>query len=347
MGSIIKRGSSWQVQISMYQNGIPHRETATFKTKAEAKHWERKMEIMKGNGTQIAHRMTPFPKFYSDWVYFVKKDEVRETTFQNYERSIKTIRQLFHGIQLRNLNDIIVQSKLDEYAESRAKRTTNDLLTKIKSALRYAYARGYIENDFTNILKAKGRDTNNPNKVLTMGDYKKLKDYLKENLNDEFNIYIYLILETGLRRGEALGIRPESIYKYGIKVTESISPTSEDKGVKTVSAEREVAISKEMYHLLKSIPIKNSGYLFNRGSFSQSNKLKKLIKKINLTDTTTIHGLRRTHASLAYALSLNEVHVSHRLGHKSTTTTREYYLETIPETSMKEDGKLLEHLAKI
>lgn len=347
MGSIIKRGKSYQVQISMYQNGIPHRETATFKTKAEAKHWEREMEIMKGNGTQLAYRTTSFPKFYSDWVYFVKKADVRETTFQNYKRSIKVIQKLFNDVQLRNLNDIIVQRKIDEYAESRAKSTTNDLLTKIKSSLRYAHARGYIQHDFTSILKAKGRESINPNRVLSINDYKKLRDYLKENLNDEFNVYIYLVLETGLRRGEGLGIRPESIYKYGVRVMESISPTSDDIYVKTKSAEREVAISKDMYHLLKSIPVKSNGYLFNPGSFSQANKLKKLIKKINLTGTTTVQGLRKTHASLAYALSLNEVHVSNRLGHKSPTTTREYYLEIIPETSAKEDEKLLEHLATI
>lgn len=347
MGSIIKRGKSWQVQISMCKNGIRDRETATFKTKAEAKHWEREMELMKGNGTQLAYRTTPFAKFYSDWVYFVKKDDVRETTFQNYERSIKVIRKLFNDVQLRNLNDIIVQRKIDEYAESRAKSTTNDLLTKIKTSLKYAYARGYIQHDFTSILKAKGKESNNPNKVLTMSDYSKLRDYLKENLHDEFNIYIYFILETGLRRGEGLGIRPESIYKYGVRVMESISPSSSDIYVKTANSEREVAISKDMYHLLKSIPVKKNGYLFNPGSFSQANELKKLIKEISLTGTTTVQGLRKTHASLAYALSLNEVHVSSRLGHKSTATTREYYLEPILETSAKEDEKLLEYLATI
>lgn len=344
LGTIIKRGKSYQVQISLYKQGIPKRLTGTFKTKAEAKHWEQEMEFMKGNGASLVHWTTPFAKFYSDWIYFVKKKDVRETTFQNYERSLRDIQKLFGTIQLRNLNDIIVQKKLDEYAKSRAKSTTNDLLIKIKASLRYAHARGYIPLDFTSILKARGRESINPNKVLSIKDYKKLRDYLKENLDDEFNVFIYLTLEAGLRRGEGLGVRPEDIYEYGIRVMQSISPTSDDTNLKTKSSYREVAISKDMYHLLKSIPVKENGYLFDPGSFSQANELKKLIKQINLTGTTTVQGLRRTHASLAYANSLNDLHISARLGHKSLDTTHAYYLESIPEHNAKEDTSLLEYL---
>src|SRR5699024_3480840 len=139
------------------------------------------------------------------------------------------IQKLFGNVQLRHLSDVIVQHKLDEYSQTRARRTTNDLLTKIKSALKYAHARGYIQHNFTSILKARGTESINPNKVLSINDYKKLRDYLHENLNDEINIYFYLILETGLRRGEALGVRPDDLYQYGIKVRQSISPTSDDK----------------------------------------------------------------------------------------------------------------------
>lgn len=347
MGTIIKRGKSYQVQISAYKHGIQNRLTKTFKTKAEAKHWEREMEIMKGNGTRMTHWTTPFAEFYSDWVYLVKKNDVRESTFQNYLYSIKVIQKLFSNIQLRHLNDVIVQRKLDEYSETRSRRTTNDLLTKIKTALKYAHARGYIQHNFTSILKARGAESTNPNRVLSINDYKKLRDYLRENLHDETNIYFYLVLETGLRRSEALGVRPEDLYQYGIKVRQSISPTSDDTRLKTISSYREVAISEDMYYLIKSIPVKENGYLFDPGSFSQASELKKLIKQINLTGTTTVQGLRRTHASLAYANSLNDLHISDRLGHKSLETTHEYYLESIPEHNAKEDTSLLEYLATL
>src|SRR5699024_2056681 len=153
------------------------------------------MEILKGNGTQMSHWTTPFPEFYSNWVYLVKKNDVRESTFKSYLYSIKVIQKLFSNIQLRNLNDVIVQRKLDEYSETRSRRTTNDLLTKIKTALKYANARGYIQHNFTSILKARGKESSSPNKVLSIHDYKKLRDYLQENLNSESNIFFYLILQ--------------------------------------------------------------------------------------------------------------------------------------------------------
>lgn len=73
-------------------------------------------------------------------------------------------------------------------------------------------------------------------------------------------------LETGMRRGELLAIRPESLYEYGIKVRHSISPTSDDTSLKTQNAKRDVSINKEVYELIRKIPVKENGYILqNRG----------------------------------------------------------------------------------
>lgn len=347
MGTIIKRKKSYQVQVSVYNHGVQKRLTKTFKTKAEAKHWEREMEIiMKGNGTGMAQWTTPFVAFYSDWVYFVKKKEVRETTFQNYERSLEEIEKLFNNIQLRNLNDMIVQSKMDDYAKTHSKRTTRDLLSKVKSALKYAHDRGYIPYDFTNILQANGTDLPNRNRVLSIEEYKKLLNYLLENLNQESNIYIYFVLQTGLRRGEALGIRPKDLYKNCIKVRHSICPTSDDTTLKTKSSYRSGTINENTYNLLKSIPIKRNGYIFDTNHFSQSEHLKEILKKLGIAPTT-IQGLRRSHACLAYANTLDDVYVSNRLGHSSYETTHKYYLELLPENKESQDEELIDYLSSL
>lgn len=312
------------------------------KQKAEAKHWTREMELMKGKGFQMVHWNTTFTEFYSEWVYYVKKDEVRESTFKNYKRSIEVIEQLFSNIKLRNLNVVIVQRKINEYAETLSKRTVNDLLAKIKSSLRYALAKGYIQIDFTNLLKSKGYVLENRNRALSIAEYVEFRNFLLNNLDDETNIFYYLLLVTGLRRGEALGLRPEYVLPEQILVRESISPDSDDTLLKSSSSRREIAINKEIYDILHSVPVKNGGYIFKR-DFTLSKDLKKLLKQLGITETT-LHGLRGTHASIAYTNLKDDVHIANRLGHASTGTTHTYYLELLPETKAHEGQELLDFL---
>lgn len=188
------------------------------------------MELLKGQGKELANRTTTFTEFFENWIYLVKKNDVRESTFQNYVRTLAIVKDLFGDIQLKDLNDIIVQKKIDEYTKTHSRKTVHEVLLKIKSALRDAYARGYIQNDFTSLLKTRGTNPPKRNRALSITEFKKLRNYLLENPDDEFNVLVLLALETGMRRGELLGIRPEYIYKietddgyeYGIKVRESM-----------------------------------------------------------------------------------------------------------------------------
>ena len=139
-----------------------------------------------------------------------------------------------------------------------------------------------------------------------------------------------LALETGMRRGELLAIRPESLYEYGIKVRHSISPTSDDTSLKTQNAKRDVSINKEVYELVLNIPVRDNGYIFGFASFKQSELLAELLTELNIK-RTTFHGLRDTHASFLFAQDIDIAYVSKRLGHINIQTTQNYYLELMPE----------------
>lgn len=93
-----------------------------------------------------------------------------------------------------------------------------------------------------------------------------------------------------------IGIRPEYLFDYGIKVRESISPTSSDTSLKTENSRREVTINKEVYDLLLSVSVKENGYFFDPDGFHQSRKLAKLLEELGISKIT-FHGLRDTHYS--------------------------------------------------
>ncbi len=76
-----------------------------------------------------------------------------------------------------------------------------------------------------------------------------------------------------MRRGELLAIRPESLYKYGVEVRHLISSTSDDTSLKTQNAKRDVSINKEVYELIRKIPLKENGYIFSFDGFKQPERL--------------------------------------------------------------------------
>lgn len=346
MASITKRNNAYRVQVSLYEHGEHKRITKTFTTKKEAKLWGLEMELAKGKGQDLANRTTSFADFFENWIYLVKKFDVKETTFQNYERTLGVIRSLFQDIQLKDLNDIVVQKKIDEYAKTHARKTTHEVLLKIKTALRDAYARGYISNDFAGLVKTRGIEAPKRNKALSITQFKKLRNHVLQHSENEFNLLVLLALETGARRGELLSLRPESFYKYGIRIEHSISPTSISTSLKTENAKRNISINKEVYNLITSVPVKDNGYIFDFDGFKQSERLATLLEELDIPKTT-FHGLRDTHASFLFAQDIDLVYVSKRLGHVNIQTTQNYYLELMPEKKHEQDEDALNLLRSL
>lgn len=344
MASIVKRGSSFRAQISLYKNGEHKKITKTFSTKREAKRWALENELEKGNGKQLAERTTTFTDFFENWIYIIKKNDVKETTFQNYQKTSQIVRKLFGDIQLKDLNDIVVQRKIDEYAKTHSRKTTHEVLLKIKTSLRDAYARGYLTNDFAGLVKTRGKELPKRNKALSITDFKKLRTYLLQHTDNEFHVLVLLALETGMRRGELLGIRPENLLEnggiYEIEVRRSISPTSSDTSLKTKNSQRDISINKEVHDILKKIPVKENGYIFAPNGFHQAKELAELLNQLDIPKTT-FHGLRDTHASFLFSQEIDIVYVSKRLGHINIQTTQNYYLQLMPEKKHQQDADAL------
>lgn len=149
-----------------------------------------------------------------------------------------------------------------------------------------------------------------------------------------------------MRCGELLAIRSESLFEYGVKVRHSVSPTSDDTSLKTQNAKRDVSINKEVYELIRKIPVKENGYIFGFGGFKQSEQLAKLLKKLNIK-STTFHVLRDSHASYLFAQDIVVDFVSKRLGHINYQTTYNYYLELMPEKKHQQDADALNLLSSL
>ncbi|WP_230591304.1 hypothetical protein [Lysinibacillus sphaericus] len=159
--------------------------TKTFDSKSEAKRWALANELEKRNGKQLAERNTTFADFFENWIHIIKKNDVKEEIFQNYMRTSHIVKKMFGDIQLKDLNDIVVQPKIDEYAKNHSRKTTHEVLLKIKTALCDAYARGFLATDFASLVKTRGKELPKRNRTLSISYLRKLRTYLLKNTVSE------------------------------------------------------------------------------------------------------------------------------------------------------------------
>lgn len=232
MAQITKRGKSGvslfphQNMVIMLESQNPLKIRRTLKSGLEN-------ELAKNIGIDLSKRNQTFSNYFENWVKTVKKNDVRETTYQNYLHVIPIVKKLFGNTKISALDDLIVQSKIDDYSENHSRKTTTEVLLKIRTALSYAYGHGLLATDFGKLVKTRGKVSEKKNISLSITEMKILRQYLLRAHKDEFEIMVLLALETGARRGELLGLRPEYIEENTILIRESISPTSNDTELKT------------------------------------------------------------------------------------------------------------------
>lgn len=180
-----------------------------------------------------------------------------------------------------------------------------------------------------------------------------------ENEQPKWKMLVHLLLITGARRGEILGLKWDKVDfdKNRIYICNSILYSS-DRGVyedtpKTEKSKRFVTLPLETIIELKAykqyqaqeyfkngIPQSINGYVFSQidGTAmhpdSVTDYLKKFSKKYNLPHINA-HAFRHTMASMLYFNGVDSVSISKRLGHAQVSTTANIYAHIIEEADQR------------
>lgn len=172
---------------------------------------------------------------------------------------------------------------------------------------------------------------------LTESEVQMIVDGCNE-IRDKF--FVCLLYETGMRLGEALGLRHEDIQSEGENLIHVVFRDNNFNGARAKSRERSIHVQRELMqlyseYLIEEYPVeKATDYVFVNcwggeiGSPVTLNAAKRLFRRLEKKTGVRCHPhlLRHTHATELIKSGWDMAYVQKRLGHAQVQTTMNIYV---------------------
>ena len=296
-------------------------------------------------------------KYIEHWLAEVAPKKLAKSTFARDRQDVRRILPALGHYKLTGLTKEVIRNFYEEMRAERkltdggliSERTVEGLHNTLCSILTDAVEEGYLlHNPAWRMYKPQGTRKERP--VADEELVQRLITAL-EGQSLKYETYFKLVLATGMRRGEACGLRWSDINwkKRSIHVQRTVIKLSHEpifvKPPKTASGDRVVYVSKEMAKLLKAWKqqcawerqqeqgelLQEDDYLFRQPNGDPmvpttfTFRFKKILKQNGLPENLSVHSLRHTTASLLISQGVDVRTVASVLGHSQASTTLDIY----------------------
>jgi len=309
---------------------------------------------------------TPLAEFLRDeWLPAIRTT-IRATTFANYVSHVESqiVPRLgdlrLSEIQGRTLNafyaTLLVDGRVDgkgPLATSSVRRIHAALHKALKDAVRWGF------------LSENPADSADPPKLRAEGPHEmatwsaeQLRSFLAFVRLDALYPLWFLLATTGMRRGEALGLRwcDVDLGAGQVAVRQSVVAVGSETQLstpKTSRSRRVIAIDRRTIEVLTELrsrcpKAQPADLIFGsclRADFTPSAVTKRfrVLAEASGLPRIRLHDLRHTHATLALQAGVHPKIVSERLGHSTVSLTLDVYSHAVPH--MQKDAA--EQIARV
>ncbi len=340
-----------------FTNKFGKRQQKYFKKLQECRNWIAEAQFQNEHG-DILHCENPTVDAWFDyWINNIKGDNIRYNTRRNYEeRYQKNIKPFIGGMLIHDIKPLHCQNVLNEMASSYA----NSVIEQSRLVM-FMIFDSAVENEFlaknpvTKSVKCENGKKVKKMRALTIEEQKSFLKTVKGTSN--YNQYA-LVLQTGLRTGEMIGLRWSDIdfkervihvrrtmeYRYSLGEWRSGEPKTKN-GIRDIPLTQEaVEILENQKEKLKKIKIrpiefKDSVFLCRNGTPTKNSaydtKLFYYCDKIGIP-RFSMHVLRHTFATRCIEAGMRPKTLQIILGHSNIRTTMDLYVHVTDDEKTKE-----------
>jgi len=367
MARFIKRGKSWQYEISTKdaETGKYKKiRKSGFSSKRDAIVEASEIESQVAKGFYAGNKDILLSEHFKQYIEVYKHNKVSDSTYHKYLNTLKVINRYFRHETIKSLNRIRYQSLLNEYAEDHSQESVRQFNTHIRTSLVNLLDDLVIKNDFTKgaIVKGGVKAKSESEKFLDYNDFVKLIKYAEDNIrvDTSSSFMIYLAAVTGMRFSELSGLTWDDIHfeNHEISVNKTWNVYKNDFGeTKNNQSKRIIAVDSHSIDLLtkyrseqlkwlSGLPVapQHSFVFYNARTGVISNaaankQLKRFCEKLDIPKVT-FHALRHSHASTLIYKGINILYISKRLGHSSLNVTMSVYSHILKELEEKDNENI-------
>lgn len=361
-GSITKRKSDgrWQGYVTVgydVETGKPKKKYFYGKTRKEVQEQVNEALGKVRTGTYREPSKLTMAEWLTTWLNDYMKPSLRPTTWENYE--IQVMRHILPALghlrlsqlQTSNLqklyNDKLSNGgRLDGKEGGLSPRSVRYIHTLIHAALEQAKKEGMITINVADAVKL----PHDQKKEIQCLDTEGVKKFLTAARDTKHFPAYFLALNTGLRRGELLGLRWKDVdLKAGsITVNQGLVRTKQGlvfQEPKTKLSNRTIGISPQVVSVLKDHKKRQNEERLSAGeAYNKEHDLvfcnelgepicprgftrhfERLLKRAGLEGKVTFHGLRHTFATLSLQEGAAARTVQEALGHHKAAFTLDVY----------------------
>jgi integrase len=364
---LVKRGATWSYVIRVpdpVTGRTKPRWTGGFATKAEAKDARDRARARIADGAHVEPSRLTVGRFMVDlWLPAMEATGLRATTLASYRGLVRNhVVPRVGGLRLQALRGDVLNRLYAELLADGAVDHEGGLSPASVRRVHAVLRKGLADAVRWGLVVRNAADEADPPKQGGAGERRhqtwtadELGQFLTATAEDRHAPLWRLLASTGMRRGEALGLRwcdvdleagRAAIRQTLVTVNYQVQLSTP----KTARGRRSVALDAATVQALRSWKAAQAGervalglgarpddaLVFTRedGALIHPGRITKrfaeLVAHIGLRPIR-LHDLRHTHATLGLAAGINPKKMSERLGHSTVAFTLDVYTAAVPE----------------